>query len=94
MLVPLQRHRQQLQQLLHRPLQLLHQLQQLLQLLHPAAKPYMLAEGKTIKIGWSCHFWNPFNTGMDKYIQDTVKKLSGGRAEVITVGANGDAVNR
>ncbi|MHB1315406.1 MAG: sugar ABC transporter substrate-binding protein [Christensenellales bacterium] len=60
----------------------------------PSTPAYQLAEGKTVKIGWSCHFWNPFNTGMDAYIKDTVKKLSGGKAEIITVGAEGDAVKQ
>ena len=56
--------------------------------------PYMLAEGKTLKIGWSCHEWSPYNTALDEYIHRTIDKLSGGRAEIITVSADGDALKQ
>lgn len=56
--------------------------------------PYQLMPGKTLTIGWSVHFWNPFNSGMDAYIAATVEKLSGGRAKIITICANGDAVKQ
>ncbi len=59
-----------------------------------ALPPYMLAEGKTLKIGWSVHQWSPYNTAMDEYIHSYMDYLSGGRAEVITVCAEGDALKQ
>lgn len=48
---------------------------------------------KTIhKIGWSCHYWNAYNTGMDAAIQSFFSKYDD--IELITTDANNDATKQ
>ena len=47
---------------------------------------------KKFKVGWSCHYWNAFNTGMDEYIQAQFAKYPD--IEVITTDAGNDATKQ
>ena len=49
-------------------------------------------ESKTFKVGWSCHYWNAYNTGMDEYIQAQFAKYDD--IEVITTDAGNDATKQ
>ena len=44
------------------------------------------------KVGWSCHYWNAYNTGMDQYIQAQFAKYPD--IEVITTDAGNDATKQ
>lgn len=47
---------------------------------------------KKFKVGWSCHYWNAYNTGMDDYIQAQFAKYPD--IEVITTDAGNDATKQ
>lgn len=49
-------------------------------------------DGKKFKVGWSCHYWNAYNTGMDEYIQAQFAKYPD--IEVITTDAGNDATKQ
>ena len=50
------------------------------------------SSGEKFKVGWSCHYWNAYNTGMDEYIQAQFAKYPD--IEVITTDAGNDATKQ
>ena len=61
----------------------------------PAPSAAATEEVKKIKIGWSVHFWNPLNVGLDEYIHEYFPKLYGGdNVDIITLCSDGDAIKQ
>ena len=50
------------------------------------------AEKTVHKIGWSCHYWNAYNTSLDKYMNDFFSQFDD--VELITTDANNDALKQ
>ena len=56
------------------------------------SEPVKQTGDEKFKIGWSVHFWNAFNSGLDDYIQKAFGKMD--NVELITICAEGDALKQ